>query len=245
MAKSFTHVFKRTEKKYLVTREKYEALMSRIGEYITPDDYGMSTINNIYFDTPDFRLIRASIEKPTVYKEKLRIRCYGSPTAQTNAFVELKKKYKGVVYKRRVSMPYGKAIDYLCNGEPPPERTQITDEIDYVLKFYQKLRPRLSLFYDRMAFYCSEDKTLRITADTNIRFRTKNLDISGGSEGYCVLDDNYRLLEIKCGGAMPLWLVSALTELEIYPTSYSKYGTCYRLLMEAKARKAAEQKANN
>ncbi len=245
MAKKFTNVFRRTEKKYMVTRETYEALLERIGEYVTPDEYGMSTINNIYFDTPDFRLIRASIEKPTVYKEKLRIRCYGSPTPETNSFVELKKKYKGVVYKRRVSMPYEKAVAYLCKGEPPPEQTQITNEIDYFMKFYKKLRPRVSLFYDRMAFYCKEDRTLRITADTNIRFRTKNLDISGGSEGYCILDDKYRLLEIKCGGAMPLWLVSALTELEIYPTSYSKYGNCYKLLMELNLKKAQANKVSN
>lgn len=235
----YSDIFKRTEKKYLITYEQSLLLLDKIGEYLRPDDYGVSTINNIYFDTPDFRLIRASIEKPAVYKEKLRIRCYGSPDAKTNTFVELKKKYKGVVYKRRVNMTYEEAINYLCKKQPPPKPSQITNEIDYFVRFYKNLRPRVSLFYDRMAYYCKQDKDLRITFDTNIRFRLKNLDISQGSEGYCILDNNYRLMEIKSSSAMPLWLTAALTELEIYPTSYSKYGTCYKLIMQAKQKKAA------
>lgn len=235
----YSDIFKRTEKKYLITYEQSLLLLEKIGSYLRPDEYGVSTINNIYFDTPDFRLIRASIEKPTVYKEKLRIRCYGSPNADTNTFVELKKKYKGVVYKRRVNMTYYQAIDYLCKKLPPPEPSQITNEIDYFMRFYKTLRPRVSLFYDRMAYYSKEDKDLRITFDTNIRFRMKNLDISQGSDGYCILDENFRLMEIKSSAAMPLWLTDALSELKIYPTSYSKYGMCYRVIMKAKEKKAA------
>ena len=109
----FTKVFKRLEKKYLITKEQYEALVLALSEHIVSDEYGKSTINNIYFDTPDYRLIRASIEKPTVYKEKLRIRSYGIPEADSNVFVELKKKYKGIVYKRRVDMTYEEAIGLL------------------------------------------------------------------------------------------------------------------------------------
>ena len=136
-------------------------------------------------------------------------------------------------------MTYEDAINYLCKKQPPPEPSQITKEIDYFVRFYKNLRPRVSLFYDRMAYYSKTDRELRITFDTNIRFRMKNLDISQGSEGYCILDDRYRLMEIKSADSMPLWLVDALSELKIYPTSYSKYGMCYRVIMKAKSKQAA------
>ncbi|MEE1320054.1 MAG: polyphosphate polymerase domain-containing protein [Acutalibacteraceae bacterium] len=230
MAK-YTNIFKRHEKKYLITRQQYEALVEKLSDYIVPDEFGQSTLNNIYFDTPDYRLIRASIEKPTVYKEKLRIRSYGHPTADSNVFVELKKKYKGVVYKRRVNMTYLQSILYLCKHQPPPEESQVTREIDYFVKFYKGLRPMVSLFYDRIAYYAKDDYDVRMTFDTNIRFRNKDFDISKGDYGYTLMDESQMILEIKSVMAMPLWLTHALDELKIYPTSYSKYGNAYKLML--------------
>lgn len=230
----FQTVFKRYEKKYNITSEQYESLMQAIDKNIVPDKYGKSVISNIYFDTPDFRLIRASIEKP-VYKEKLRLRSYGIPTADSTVFVELKKKYKGIVYKRRVSMTYMEAILYLIKGKRPEGKDeQKLDEIDYCLSYYRKLRPAVSIFYDRTAYYAKDNHNVRITFDTNVRFRTKNVDLSKGDSGYVLLDNSRYIMEIKCEGAMPLWLTNQLDRLQIYPTSYSKYGEIYKLLMSAK-----------
>ncbi len=240
-----TKVFKRTEKKYRITAEQYEELIKRIGDYLCPDKFGRSTINNIYFDTPDWRLIRASIEKPTVYKEKLRIRSYGHPTAESKVFIELKKKYKGVVYKRRVDMSYIDSLRYLCKHQPPPVETQITREIDYFMKFYKNLRPKVSLFYDRIAYYSKDDKEVRLTFDTNIRYRMKDFDMSKGDFGRVILDESEMLLEIKTPGAMPLWLTDALNDMKIYPTSYSKYGTAYKLMLsETLAKHSADGDEN-
>lgn len=227
----FTKVFKRLEKKYIITKEQYEALVGALSEHIVPDKFGKSTINNIYFDTPNYRLIRASIEKPTVYKEKLRIRSYGVPEANSNVFVELKKKYKGIVYKRRVDMTYEEAINYLYKHEAPPEPSQVTKEIDCFMQFYGNLRPAVSLFYDRVAYYSKDDPELRLTFDTNIRFRNKQLDLRYGDFGTVILDDSQYILEIKCIESMPLWLTKELDRLKIYPSSYSKYGTAYRLML--------------
>lgn len=226
----FTKVFKRLEKKYLISKEQYEQLVEALREHIVSDKYGKSTINNIYFDTPNYRLIRASIEKPTVYKEKLRIRSYGVPEADSNVFVELKKKYKGVVYKRRVDMTYEQAISYLYKHESPPNPSQVTKEIDCFMQFYGNLRPAVSLFYDRVAYYSKDDPELRLTFDTNIRFRNKQLDLRYGDYGTVILDENQYILEIKCIDAMPLWLTKELDRLKIFPSSYSKYGTAYRVL---------------
>lgn len=109
-------IFKRHELKYLVSTEQREFIESEFARYMIPDEHGESTICNIYYDTPDFRLIRRSLEKP-VYKEKLRLRSYGTASKDEKVFLELKKKYKGIVYKRRISLNYDEAQEILENGE--------------------------------------------------------------------------------------------------------------------------------
>lgn len=228
MAK-FQTVFKRYEKKYIVSKEQANILVSRISDKIAPDKYGRSTVCNIYFDTPDYRIIRHSMEKG-VFKEKLRIRSYNCPTAESPVFVELKKKYNGVVYKRRVCMGYADSVNYLIKGRRPEGlNPQVLNEIDYFKSFYPSLRPAVSLFYDRIAFYCKNDKELRITFDTDIRFRTSGFDLARGSQGTKVLDDDKAVMEIKCIGAMPLWLTKELSALQIFPSSFSKYGKAFTI----------------
>ena len=223
-------VFKRYEKKYIVNSSQKEELTEKMLEYMTPDEYGQSTICNIYFDTPDFRIIRASVEKP-VFKEKLRLRSYGVPDCDSNVFVELKKKYKGVVYKRRVHMPYIDATEYLINRvRPEGVNPQVLNEIDYFLSVYPGIRPTVSLFYDRTAYYGKTDRELRVTFDSNIRFRNRNLDLSQGSNGYPLLDADKSIMEIKCIGAMPVWLTAELDKRKIFPASFSKYGTAFSVL---------------
>lgn len=228
MAK-FNSIFKRTEKKYRITLRQKQELMKAIGEKLLPDKYGESTVGNIYFDTEDYRLIRASIEKPTVYKEKLRLRCYGKAGDESNCFVELKKKYKGVVYKRRVNMKYRDAIDWLCYGVSPENDTQIVREISSFISFYGSLKPAAAIFYDRSAFFYKDDPNLRITFDSNIRFRKDGTDLREGDEGKTILGKDEFIMEIKTPAAMPLWLASELDRLKIYPSPYSKYGTAYML----------------
>ena len=93
-------IFKRVEKKYLLTDAERKALLEKISPMLVPDKYGHSTISSLYLDTPDFRIIRASIEAKEcghAYKEKLRLRTYGTPSEDSKTFLEIKKKYKGVV----------------------------------------------------------------------------------------------------------------------------------------------------
>ena len=108
---AYQTVFKRYELKYLLTERQKKCVMEAMEPCMTPDAYGRTTIRNIYFDTADYRLARRSIEKP-VYKEKLRIRSYEKASGASPVFVELKKKYKGVVYKRRISMPEREAMEW-------------------------------------------------------------------------------------------------------------------------------------
>lgn len=100
MTENIQCCFKRYEKKYRLTREQQRIILNGMREHMQADKFGQYTICNIYYDTDDWQLIRTSIEKP-VYKEKLRVRSYGVPGDKGKVFVELKKKYDGVVYKRK------------------------------------------------------------------------------------------------------------------------------------------------
>ncbi len=223
---AYKEVFKRVEKKYVITREQHEALMPLVNEHMCGDSYGQSTIYNIYFDTPTKALVRASLDKP-IYKEKLRLRCYCRPDDGTPAFIEIKKKYKGTVYKRRICMTYGEAIDFTCRRKPPAHDSQIAHEIGWLLDYYDKIAPSMILTYDRIAFFAKDDPELRITFDTNLLSRDYDFDLSLGAYGKPLLGEGECLMEIKIPDAMPLWLVHALDREKIYPTSFSKYGSAY------------------
>lgn len=216
--------FERFEEKYLLTSAQYRAVMAGLSGRMHPDMFGRSTVSSIYYDTEDYRLIRASLDKPD-YKEKLRVRAYGATTAESHVFVELKKKVNGIVYKRRAELPLNDA-NALLRGEPTSEDSQVIHEIRYFMSLYQP-RPSALLSYRRVA-YTGGETGLRITFDDSIRYRTGSLTLTAGSWGDALLPTGTTLMEIKAPGAMPIWLCDLLNQNEIYPTSFSKYGSCYR-----------------
>lgn len=224
----FKGTFQRYEKKYLLSEIQYEKILQRLNEKLTVDEYGRTTICNIYFDTPDYRLIRTSLEKP-VYKEKLRLRSYGTPSGSDTVYVEIKKKYKDVVYKRRVKLDLASAERYLYDDIQPAKVSQIMKEIDWFLTFYHNLQPAMYISYDRVAMYGTEDPDLRVTFDWNLLYRQEELWLENGIWGNRILPEGYRLMEIKIPGSMPLWLSHILNELMIFPASFSKYGRGYQL----------------
>ncbi len=226
MQSGYKGVFKRYEKKYLLDEPTYHILLERLSRQMMPDEYGQSTICNLYFDTPNYRLIRHSIDGG-VYKEKLRLRSYGVPRDDSTVFIEIKKKYQGVVYKRRIGLPLGQAKYYLSGNEIPERACQITKEIDWLRSYYEDIAPIMYISYDRTALYHVEDPDLRITFDSNICWRQEALDLSKGVWGNHLLEPGQRLMEIKIPGAFPVWLAYLLNELHIFPTSYSKYGRGY------------------
>ena len=99
-------VFIRYELKYLLTFDQKQAVLSAMDGRMELDRFGRTTIRNLYCDTDSYRLIRRSVDKPA-YKEKLRLRSYQHIGQDSPVFVELKKKYDGVVCKRRIQLPLG------------------------------------------------------------------------------------------------------------------------------------------
>lgn len=216
--------FQRYEKKYLMSGEQYERLWQELSARLHPDEYFSSTVCSLYYDTDDYSLIRHSIQKP-VYKEKLRMRSYGVPGEESEVFVELKKKFKGIVYKRRISLSALEAEDWLSGG-PAPEDSQISREIGWVLSRYE-LSPKFVICCDREAWVDRDEPELRFTFDKNIRYREDELSLRAGSHGRLLLEEGSVLMEIKMPGTSPLWLAELLSRHKVFPAGFSKYGKSY------------------
>ena len=268
---NYQAVFKRKEIKYLLSSEERNALLPILEAHMEPDAFAHSSISNLYYDTPDFRMVRRSLEKP-MYKEKLRLRSYGTPENTSTVFPEIKKKAMGIVYKRRISLPYQEAVSFLsgqqiastdtcngmtqqiastdmCNGTTQQIAStdtcdgttqqiastdtcngttrQILHELDWMLASYENLSPRVFLSYERDSYKGVSDPSLRLTLDQDILFRTDRLDLREGAFGEAILLPDQTLMEIKISNAAPLWLAQALSEIGIFPVSFSKYGRAY------------------
>ena len=227
---AYQSCFQRYELKYLLTPPQQEALLKIMEPYMKLDQYGRVIIRNIYYDTPNHRLIRRSLEHP-LYKEKLRIRSYRQIDSEQDAFVELKKKFKKVVYKRRLSMPFQNALDWLQGDDNKKPPGQIAEEIAYFRDFYKELRPTVLLSYEREAFYSLDGSEFRVTFDENILARDYDLSLTSQVYGTQILPPGLIMMELKAPGAIPLWLTDFLTKNQIYKTSFSKYGTAYQTML--------------
>ncbi len=230
---NYQNTFKRYEIKYILTASQRDAVLGAMEPFMRLDKYGRTTVRSIYLDTDSFRLIRRSIEKP-IYKEKLRLRSYSLATPESNVFVELKKKYKSVVYKRRLVLRESDAMNAVLCGSPFPVRSQIGEEIEYFREYYGEMKPRVFLSYDREAFYSLDGSDLRITLDDNIMYRTSELSLCSPPGGISILGEGLTLMEVKTSGAIPLWLTEVLTKNKIFKTSFSKYGTAYADMIKNK-----------
>lgn len=225
------NVFRRRELKFIVNEQQRQELEQIMAQRMIPDRFGRSTICNLYYDTPDFRLIRHSLEKP-VYKEKLRLRSYGRVEPGVDVFLEMKKKYKGVVYKRRVEVTEDEAAAFMERQAPLPKDGQIAREMVYFRDFYRELAPRVYLSYEREAWFDPQDGGFRMTLDRNIRFRTTDLSLSSPIDGRQILPPELSLLEVKTSGGIPMWLTEHLSRNHIHKQSFSKYGRAYLELLQ-------------
>lgn len=227
---AYIATFERVEKKYLLTAAQHAALMPALLEHLQVDQYAESTICSLYLDTADHLLIRRSLDKPC-YKEKMRLRSYGVPGSGDNVYLEIKKKFDGVVYKRRIALTAGEAMACIAHGEPLQRCGQIAGEIRFMLERYA-LAPAMVLCYDRTAYTEKEASAdaLRVTLDRRVRFRDHALDLRLGDDGTALLPQGSYLMELKTARALPLWVCHALAQAQVYPTSFSKYGQAYALV---------------
>jgi SPX domain protein involved in polyphosphate accumulation len=216
-------VFKRYEKKYLITREQGAALQSILARRMKRDRFGEYMVQNLYFDTENWDVIRASLEKPP-YKEKMRLRCYGAPSR--GLFLELKKKYQGIVYKRRIPVSPADFARRSIREIVAGGSAQIAREFDFYLKTHA-VSEKIYISYRRIAFTGTEDKGLRVTFDADARFRAEELNFERPGAGRLIIPPGALLAEIKTPAGIPLWLARALSANGVFPRSFSKFGVCY------------------
>ena len=229
-------VMQRYEMKYIMDPDQTEHLVRNLEGRMCPDEYGLSSIASLYYDTPDSRLIRTSLEKPA-FKEKLRLRSYGLADAGSPVYLEIKRKYDGIVYKRRVCTTIPGAARFMA-GEDVLGDGQIARELEYFRDYYRELVPKCLIIYDREAFY-EPGGDLRLTIDRAPRYRTEELSLSRSLKGTPLLEEGKSILEIKVQGAMPLWLTSILCEGRIYQSSFSKYGEAYKKELAGQKKQSA------
>jgi len=227
--------FRRVEKKYILNKEQYLAVKELIKNFMIEDEHGKSTICNLYFDTDNYDLIRHSITKP-MYKDKVRLRSYNVPNLESKVYLEIKRKYDGVVSKRRIEM---KLTDYynIEDGSFYTE-SQVGKELNYYFNLYN-LKPKMYLSYYRRAYYGRDNRDFRITFDSNVIARNFDFAMEKGSYGENVLEKDKYIMEVKTLGAMPIWFVKILDKLQICPCGFSKYGEAYTQLV-LKANKIKE-----
>ncbi|GBF78041.1 VTC domain-containing protein [Paenibacillus sp. 598K] len=232
-------VFNRYENKYLMDTEAFHRLYNRLLEHMEADEHNRNqqfyTISNLYYDTDHNSLIRTSLAKPK-YREKLRIRGYGVPKPDATVYLELKKKVRGLVNKRRTALNLQEAYTFAGSGIAPPlapyMNGQVVREIEYLLSRYA-LQPKVYLAYDRIAMFSKASRDLRITFDTNIRSRRTELQLESGDHGEQLMPPGQWLMEVKAEKTVPIWLARLLSEEGQFRTSFSKYGNEYKKMLRA------------
>lgn len=224
-----TLVMKRFELKYIISPEQEASFRKALEGHMQIDKFGLTSIASLYYDTPDYRLINRSIEKPE-FKEKIRLRSYGLATKDSPVFLELKRKAYGIVYKRRVQSTIPLVEKFFSGEGDICAGGQINREITYFRDYYGGLAPSCLIIYDRTAYF-EPDGDLRLTIDNDPRYRTSELDLTVSMDGTSLLPSGYSILEIKVQDAIPLWLSAILDKEKIYKNSFSKYGEAYRQQM--------------
>ena len=218
-------VMKRYELKYYLNKDQLEYFMDKIKDYMKIDKFGLTSIASVYFDTPDYRLINKSIEKPK-YKEKIRLRSYGLAKANSPTFLEIKRKCEGIVYKRRITLNEKSALNLITNKEVD-KNDQISRELIAFIENYKQLEAKYLIIYDRIAYF-QENSDLRITIDMNPRYRTTKLNLHTSMDGNPLLEKGGAILEVKVQHSVPIWLTEILSKGKIYKTSFSKVGTAHK-----------------
>lgn len=223
---AFINVMKRYELKFRLSKEQLAFFKSEISKYMKVDQYGLTTISSLYYDTPDCSLINKSIEKPK-FKEKIRLRSYGPATETSPVYLEIKRKLDSIVYKRRIRTTEKEVSKFLA-GDYEFDKEQISRELNAFKEEHPKLEPKYLIIVDRVAYY-QEDSDLRITLDTNPKYRNYDLNLHSSNDGIPLVEEGGAILEIKVQYSVPLWLSDILARGKIYKTSFSKVGTAHVL----------------
>ncbi|MBQ6396095.1 polyphosphate polymerase domain-containing protein [Candidatus Saccharibacteria bacterium] len=240
----------RTEEKYLISKSTKTNLLKLISKHLEKDQSIKEQVLRLYFDTKHSDLALRSMERPE-FREKIRVRAYNVPKRSSPVFFEVKSKVdlglKKLGNKRRLVLPLKDFYAFLNKGENlellaarasenDPQQLQVARELTYLFSYYQ-LEPKVIVSADRTAYTEKNNINFRLTFDERLRFRETDLRLEKGSAGEKFFSGPNKseeniVMEVKTMNSMPLWFVSALSELKIYSVRFSKYGKIYQLITE-------------
>lgn len=229
-------VFNRYELKYIVNKALYKELLQALQGHVFMDKHGDQDgyymVMNLYYDTADHLFFNETVNRQQ-FRQKLRLRGYNHINRDSNVFLEIKKKYRGVVYKRRTLLKLPEAYAFLADTLSKKDyslydasNTQILGEVDFLKQFYQ-LEPKVIVSYDRQAFQGIHEEDLRVTFDRNLLKRETDLRIESRSDGELFMDPSLYVLEVKVNDRIPLWLSHILNDFQCWRQGYSKYTSSY------------------
>ncbi len=180
-----------------------------------------------------------SIKNKETYKN-----LHKEAAASKPVFLELKKKIGGIVAKRRAILPYSDALEFVRTGIIPKTNNYQDNQVLCEIKEFlvrNKVNQKVFISYERVAYFKKDDSEFRVSFDRNILTRRSQVNLSEGDFGAELLENDHYLMEIKCAGQIPLWLCNLMSEMKIYCTSFSKYGTEYKNFCQKKNLLSANQ----
>lgn len=181
-------------------------------------------------------------------------------------FFGIKKKFKGIVYKRRLALTLPAALAFVsglpyeqaCARWPlsdaalaaaalSPATRQIARELEAAMDRWLPLVPSIGIACDRVAWayrpemFQEREGDELFDSELRITFDDclEYLDCHRfRSPWRPIIESSESVMEIKSAGPYPPWLVEVLSAERIYPASFTKYGNAYQLV-------AAEPRARN
>lgn len=229
------HAINRYELKFLVTPSVAAALRAEFDQHLDVDPLGVDGTYEVwsrYYDTRSLDFYWEKIEGEK-FRRKLRIRHYGPPYtlgADTPVFVEIKQRINRTTQKRRAGLPYLDA-ERLCAGEDPsvylPSDAAFVDEVRRLVGERQ-LRPIAVVSYTREAYMGrAPEAGLRITIDSHLRGRDRDLDLSrDDAEHRFLIEPMLSVLEIKVDNRVPYWVTELAARHRLQLERVSKYCLC-------------------
>ncbi len=223
--------FNRYELKYVLRADEVNRLIDDLREMVEPDPYGGDLgyrLVSLYYDSPGYDFFWAKIEG-IKFRRKLRLRIYVKdvPSLVTEGMVEIKQRINRTVQKRRVKLPLEEAI-LLCENQAiqsalDPLDQQVVSEVRYLIAA-MNLRPTCITAYHRRAFVGGlYDAGLRITFDTDLRYRVHALEVNLDAKNHLFISPEWCIMEVKVNEAVPDWVTSLLARHGCQLRRVSKY----------------------
>lgn len=220
----------RFELKYLLPRERAAALLTDVLPYMDDDSHGRGTpyaITSLYYDTPDLRCYWEKVDG-LKNRRKLRLRHYESAAdlrPDSRVYVEIKQRINRTTQKRRAKLPYAAALA-LCAGEdldPNPSQAAVMREVRAFVNAF-RLEPASITSYLRRALVGTDhDPGLRITFDTDIRYRSTDLSLDSRNPGRHMVPPEQVVVEIKANDHIPRWVTALVGAHNARVVRISKY----------------------